>query len=324
MRRMTNASDTSLPNGDTSTVRRLFEKAWIIINPAVRQGHGADAIRQVAIEQQRAGADWRVRVSMRPGQAEALAAEAVDAGAKLVLAVGGHGTAHEVVNGLMRFDAERRTVFSVVPVGSGNDLAKILGVPEGIQPALAALRAGRLASIDLGRVGPRWFVNDIGLGLLADANRLYHSMPRLLLGPVRYMAAALGSALRNRACHLRLSSDAEARFDGPFSICSVSNGAWTGGRFYMNPRAVVDDGLLEVCVAEPVGRWEALTTLPKLRRGLHLGSPHVTSFQTASLRLESDDLEIYQVDGELNEFPRDGLEIRIARRALRVLCLSKT
>ncbi|MCX7011102.1 MAG: hypothetical protein NTW86_00805, partial [Candidatus Sumerlaeota bacterium] len=191
-------------------------------------------------------------------------------------------------------------------------------------PALAALRAGRLAAIDLGRVGPRWFVNDIGLGLLADANRLYHSMPRLLLGPARYLAAAVGSALRNRSCHLRLRSEGEARFEGPFSICSVSNGAWTGGRFYMNPRGILDDGLLEVCVAEPVGRWEALTTLPRLRRGEHLELPQVRSFQTASLRVESDDLETYQVDGELQEFPREGLEIFLAPRALRVLCLSKS
>jgi diacylglycerol kinase (ATP) len=305
----------------------LLRSAWIILNPKARQGRRSDSLRRIRLAGERLGARWTIRPSRRPGEVEGLAFEAAQAGAKLVLAAGGDGTVHETVNGLMRAESDRRPAFSVIPLGSGNDLAKVLGIPKGLEPALEALQAGRLGAIDVAGVEPvepasaaqRWFINDLGVGMAAETTRIYHALPRLIVGSARYIASALAVIARGPLVRVDIHVDGRRRHRGPLSMAVVSNGRWSGGRFLLNPHGLIDDGRLDVCLVGPLSRSRIAASLPRLMRGRHLSLQGVESCQAREIRIESDDLSVYQLDGELFPFPSGGLKIAVCPLALRAL-----
>ncbi len=309
----------SLPTESRHEMDRLFHDAWILVNPAARNGRAVEAIRALAMLQQRLGADWQVRVSMRAGHLEALAAEAAQANAPLLLVAGGDGAVHQAVNALMRLEPQRRPILGVLPCGTGNDFAKMLNLPMGLEDAMDALRSGRIAPADAVRAGGRWLINDIGMGLLAKAAKAYYSLPQPVPAPARYFAAALRAAAGGYKSSVRLLVDGQVRFEGAFSLLAISNGGWTGGRFHMNPNARIDDGRIDICVAKPLSRWQALKSLRPLTRGEHLALPAVETFSGAEARVESERIEALQIDGELYDFPANGLDIRIEPGALRAI-----
>ncbi len=257
----------SLPTESRHEMDRLFHDAWILVNPAARNGRAVEAIRALAMLQQRLGADWQVRVSMRAGHLEALAAEAAQANAPLLLVAGGDGAVHQAVNALMRLEPQRRPILGVLPCGTGNDFAKMLNLPMGLEDAMDALRSGRIAPADAVRAGGRWLINDIGMGLLAKAAKAYYSLPQPVPAPARYFAAALRAAAGGYKSSVRLLVDGQVRFEGAFSL------------------------LL----------------------------PAVETFSGAEARVESERIEALQIDGELYDFPANGLDIRIEPGALRAI-----
>src|SRR5437867_7777598 len=137
--------------------------AHVILNPAAGRGAARRAESVVARAFRAQG--WAVDVvrTEGPGHGQELAAQAVRQGARHVIAVGGDGTVHEVANGLLRSDAD--AALGVVPVGSGNDFAKLVGV-YGHDPARAVARlvTARSRRFDAGRVFDEWFVNSVGFG----------------------------------------------------------------------------------------------------------------------------------------------------------------
>src|SRR3989454_2501902 len=168
------------------TVRRLGEQvsyrplisAHVIVNPAAGRGAGERALDPVARAFRQQG--WAVEVTRTggPGEGAALAAAAVRSGAQRVVAVGGDGTVHEVANGLLRSGGA--VPLGVVPLGTGNDFAKLVGV-HGCAPATAV---GRLVTadarvFDVGRVGDERFVNSLGVGFGPAVVRARNAMPGL-------------------------------------------------------------------------------------------------------------------------------------------------
>lgn len=310
-------SDHTAPTPDVQAPVEMPRNAWVIVNPNARRGRHNRSVLRDLDECARSYPGWTSRLSMAPGQTEKVAAEAARAEADLLFAAGGDGTIHEVVNGLMPFPPSQRPIVAVMPLGTGNDFAKMLGIPKGVKEAIRAVSAGRTAPVDVGRAGSRWFINDFGAGLVAEAARAYYAMPKILGGSARYFAAFLKATAVNRQAFMRFLVDGSARLEGPLSMAAISNGAWSGGRFPLNPEAKIDDGFLNVCVARALTRGQILKALPSVLRGAHLRHPAVESFPIQSVRIESPDLEVYQLDGELYDFPADGIDISIEPKALR-------
>ncbi len=284
---------------------------WIV-NPTSGRGRGRGVAERFPDMLAERGLTGDVVVTRGPGDATEHARRAAGEGARVV-AVGGDGTAHEVVNGI----AGTRTVFGLVPVGSGNDLAKALGIPASVDDALDVIARGHTARIDLGRFDDRWFVNSLGIGFEAQVTIESRSIRRLR-GFAIYLAALAKALKKLRCADLSVQTD-DARFDGRRLLVSVGNGPRVGGGFLLTPDAKIDDGLLDVCLVAAMGRLAVLRTLPRSLDGSHVNHGAITMVRTRRLLIESSDGFPFHADGEVVDVRRHRLEIVIEPAALEVI-----
>jgi diacylglycerol kinase (ATP) len=251
---------------------------------------------------------WRTSY---PGHAEALTKQAQEN--SLIVVVGGDGTVHEALNGLLT--STKRFRLGVIPTGSGNDFARNLGVPLEPERALASLGA-RSRAIDVGMFRfrdtagttvRRYFVNSLSMGLSARANRLAVRIRPLIGGTARYRLSAIMGLLSAPSPHFRITADGRTLLDGPALNLTFANGGRFGGGLPISPDSAPDDGVLELVIVDPLGGFRALLALERLRRGAHMGMREVRSLPLSGpVRLEhphgSFDLE---ADGENLEIASD-------------------
>ncbi len=222
-------------------------KVRAILNP--RAGVAARRTRQ-AIEGGRPGwLDYAVYLTRAPGHATELAREAVDAGAEVVLAVGGDGTVNEVALGLLGSES----ALGIVPAGSGNGLARALRLPLQPRRALAALEGAERRAMDVGVLNGRVFLNVAGVGFDAAVGHAFHARGerggrRGLLG---YLYQSLRELTRYRAPRVELEIDGRPPdVRSPF-VLTFANGPQYGSSAVINPGGKLDDGRLEVVIFEP-------------------------------------------------------------------------
>jgi len=240
----------------------------------------------------------------RQGEAQELARKAAEEGRPVII-VGGDGSVHEVVNGIL--SSGRRVPLGIVAAGSGNDYAwNTLKLPH--DPAAAIERAftGQLVNSDAGIVNGRYFVNSFSVGLDADiavaagkmkkipfmsGERLYYSstLKQLLFGYHRcpWLRFSLdGGEVTGEAAHKR------------YVLMAVTNGPTYGAGFRINPTADYADGLLDICTITYTPLLRALKLLPLVQKGEHASLPEVTFFRARSVRVESQMAVNIQMDGE--------------------------
>jgi diacylglycerol kinase (ATP) len=246
----------------------------------------------------------------------------------LVVAAGGDGTSHAVVNGLLRGPRPPRAVLGWLPLGSGNDLARAAGVPGDPHAALRVLATGPVRPLDAGRVrwrdpggGPRvdWFGNSFTLGVSAAVLRLVARWGKPLGGPASYALAAVLTLLRDRPLSLSLATDggpAEAR---RCLLLSLTSGPAFGAGMCIAPGARPDDGVLDLVEVGEVSRFEALRVFPRVYRGTHVGHPAVTRRAVRTLAVATPGPAAFDLDGELytGEPPFEAEVVPGALRAVR-------
>jgi len=271
-----------------------------------------------------ARAEWGevdLALTAGPGDATRLAREAA-AGTPRVIAVGGDGTVHEVANGLLTRGAGAVPSLGVVPVGTGNDFAKMTGTAR-LAPgaAVRALATGSTRRFDVGQVWGEYFVNSIGVGLDADVARRvnqYKHWP----GAAGYVVAALQAIIHRQALRLQVEVDTE-RWSAPTTVLEIGIGPCAGGVFYLVPDARPDDGLLDVCAVGPFGLRFLLTRAPLVLRGRHTKLSEVRMARGARVRVTSADGPLTaHLDGELRSPGADTLEATLHPAALPVLVAS--
>jgi YegS/Rv2252/BmrU family lipid kinase len=300
-----------------------FGRAHIIVNPRAGRGaveRGWPAVRGVLDE---GGVAYDVTVTERPGHGTEAARTAVAGGCTFVVAVGGDGTVHEVVNGLMDDEGPRNpaTVLGVVAAGSGCDFVKTFGLPQDPADAARHLLGDTLwGKIDVGRIrctgtdgGPRtrWFANIAEAGIGAEVVDAASRMPKFLGGSV-YRIAAVKTIVRFKAkpAHIALRGRetrglhgedealADLTRDGTFSMLVVANGQFFGGGMRVAPRAVPGDGLFDVQVSHgPKG--EAVKAMQKMFKGEHIPSPHIQEYLAARVVVEGAQPILIEADGEV-------------------------
>jgi YegS/Rv2252/BmrU family lipid kinase len=275
--------------------------AHLIINPAAGRGaarRAADVVSRAFRSQ-----GWAVDMARteRPGHGQELAAEAARAGARHVIAVGGDGTVHEVANGLLRADAD--TALGVVPTGSGNDFAKLVGT-YGHDPvrAVARLVTARSRRFDAGRVLGEWFVNSVGFGFGPAVVRMRNSMPKLR-GFLSYLVPVVKTFFRFEPPLFDVAAPG-FRERGYMMMVEVCNGTTAGGSYRFAPDADPSDGKMDVCLIRRVSLPRFLLAIPRVMRGTHVTMPEVALIQTAKLVVRSPEQPlVMHVDGELREPP---------------------
>jgi diacylglycerol kinase (ATP) len=226
-----------------------------------------------------------------------LAEQAARDGCDIVVAVGGDGTLHEIVNGLMRGRPDHPPALAVIPAGTANIFARALDLPT--EPAAAArvLAEGVRRRIDVGQVNDRYFTTVAGAGLDGAVVRLASRWPRWIGGKPRHAAAGLVTLAGYRAARVRVWLDGLEQAES-LILLAAANTAWYGGGIHIAPAARPDDGLLSVVFIRDVGRLELLHLVRLAVSGKHLNHPRTGHAPAREVRAEADIPLPVQADGE--------------------------
>jgi len=295
----------------------------LILNPA--SGHGLGRKLRPRIERalREAGVGFDLVETTAPGDAVRLGREAAAAGVERILAAGGDGTVHEVANGLLEApsaaDGATRPALGTIPIGTGNDFAKLLHVYK-LPPEEAARRmaAARVERFDVGRVIGEYFDNSLGIGFDAEVARQANQTTKLS-GLAVYVVAVYKTFVSFRAPMLEVASAAHSE-TGPMMMLECSIGRSAGGGFYLTPDADPADGLLDVCLIRKVGLAKFLRYVPRVLSGKHVGLAEVAMFRTAALKIRSTDRPLLlHLDGEVRAPDSRDIEVTLEAGRLRVL-----
>lgn len=257
----------------------------IIANPTSGRGAGEPAIPAVEGLLRGLGLSFDLVRTERPWHAAELAQQASLEGYEVVVAVGGDGTANEVLNGLMQAQqagAGGKTAMGTVSVGRGNDFAYGVGVPKDMAAACQLLAQGRRHPIDVGRVvgglypQGRYFGNGVGIGFDAVVGFEAVKMTRLHGFPSYIVAALKTIFLYYRAPLVRIQYDGHEVTQLSLMV-SIMNGRRLGGGFMMAPQGLIDDGLFDLCIASQVSRARIFALIPRFMQGTQATHPAIST-----------------------------------------------
>lgn len=274
--------------------------------------------------------DPQVTFTTGAGSAAALAREALEAGERDLCVVGGDGTVNEAVNGILSAaDAVQRGArLTILPVGSGHDYAKTLGLPSGLGRAAETLRSEAFREVDVGRATyrtlegreeTRHFANILEAGVGGRVVERVNRSRKPLGGRVAFLWATLTALLSYENPAVRVEVDGRPLAEGPMNSVIVANGRYFGSGLQPAPQAELDDGLLDVVLFGDIGAGEAIRNLGRLRRGEHLGLETVKHRRGREVTAASDARVLTEMDGEL--VGRLPLRAEILPRRLRVRVL---
>ena len=260
-----------------------------LVNPASANGSTGRKWPVLARRAAELGLRGDALISERAGQLTELAAEAVHAGATRLVVVGGDGTVHEVVNGLLGAagDAE----IALLSRGTGTDFARSLGLPLKFDEAVRVALDGRVRTIDAGRAtfhhGEAWFANFAGAGISGAIARDANSSSKALGGKVSFMVSTVKVFARWKSAGVEAAVGGETRRGQMFEIVAM-NGPYAAGGMKIAPEALMDDGLLDTVLFGDVTKLDFMTTFPKIYSGRHLGHPKIELVRGTSVSIESD------------------------------------
>ena len=309
----------------------------VIYNPIAGNGRALAHWPLVEGALLEAGVHFNVVATSAPLEACELAKQAPQKYSQII-AIGGDGTIHEIVNGLMRASGERETIpLGIVPLGNGDDFAKMIPpeTPIGSKPfdwntAVRKIARGQTKLFDVGRIsgenlrpelgsGPYYFVNSFDVGFGAQSAQDLMTIPSYFKGLSAYLAAIFKTLINFPILNLRIQLDDQAPFDQPTTITAVMNGRCLGNGFWFCPDARADDGIFDLMVSQKVGRFTILRMIPKLMRGTHVDEPIVSMYRAQRVLIESKEPIAVETDGEIPYLEARHLELEVLHKRLRVI-----
>ena len=273
-----------------------------IVNPVAGRGQG-DRLRETAlVELERLFPGIETHTTRSPDHATEIARELRNL--DLVVAVGGDGTVREVANGLTGAAA----CLAIIPTGSGNDFNRTIGIPVDVHEACRVAATGATREIDFVRVlaqtadGTResGFANAAGFGF--DALVVAETRKSRRLRGLALYGSAVFRAVRDYDCPRVVIRTTENEWEQRILLLAAANGRFYGGGMAIAPDARPDDGQLDICVIDEVGRLKVIRYLPSLVRGTHGGIDEVTFYRSPTLELRFADPVSFQLDGDLPDW----------------------
>jgi diacylglycerol kinase (ATP) len=279
---------------------------FVIVNPVSGRGRALRAERDVADFLAASGRSAEFGRSQSSGDVQEQAARAAAEGYRYVVALGGDGAFHHLIEGLLGTEA----IAGFFPAGGGNDIARDLGIPEDPVRAAKAFLHARAKKVDVIRVsfrsgGVAHFIGAGGMGLDAEAAHLANTRFRGWPGAARYVAGALTIFFREPAYELRAELDG-MQWNGRVLFAAVTNGTSYGSGIRIEPAARMDDGWLNVVLVGDIGWAQLFEALPAVLTTGDVRMKEIQRFRCRRVRLEVDRPAMVHGDGEsLGESPAE-------------------
>jgi len=300
----------------------------LIVNPTSGRGTAGESLSTIRKLLSELGVEHGLVLTERPWHAAELARAAVREGCEVVVAVGGDGTANEVLNGLMlaKKAGEGQAALGVLCVGRGNDMAFGLRLPKELEAGCATLAGDNRRTIDVGLVRGglypegRYFGNGVGIGFDAVVGFEALKMTRLS-GFVSYLVAALKTIfLYFKAPTVEIEAQ-DLHLTMPALMVSVMNGRRMGGGFMMAPDALTDDGLFDLCIAREVSKARIFALIARFMAGTQASHPSITTARSPHISVRAlEGVLPAHADGETLCTEGTTLELVIQPAALEIVC----
>jgi len=280
-------------------------KTELIVNLTAGGGKPRPYLKTIFKYLKENGFNFKVSYTSHHGEAIELAQKAADKGIELIVSIGGDGTVNEIVNGIMK--SKNNPSLGIIPLGWANDFIKSTDIPSDIIKACKILVRGKIKKIDIGVINNQiYFANICGVGFDAEvahlANQLKNRHPNWnSLNAFVYVFATIKKLLSPFSCR-----NVKIKFDGQeihskILFIAVSNGKIYGGRFKITPEAILDDGLLEICLVEEMGRFKYLSIIPKVFKGTHASIKGINFYRAKEVVIQFSEPVLAQTSGEVIE-----------------------
>jgi YegS/Rv2252/BmrU family lipid kinase len=305
------------------------ETTTVIANPRAAAGRVGREWESLTGAVRSALGDLMIVRTQHPGHAWELAAEAVRSGSTTILSMGGDGTHHEVMNGIMATqEAPGDIAFGVLPAGTGGDFRRLLVGASDVPSCAAALVSAEEALVDVGWMGfvgrdggqhERHFLNMVSFGVGGLVDEYVERAPKILGGKVTFLAATLAAFATYRHATVRLTLDGKYLGEWMVNNVEVANGRYSGGGMCHAPMARLADGLFDVVVFARSSLLYDAGTLRRIYSGTHMQDRTVHHFQGRHLEAETvtEHPALLDVDGEpLGRIPA---EFKVVPSVLRLL-----
>jgi len=296
----------------------------VIVNPLAGRGYAKRISSLISDTLKALGAHFDLIHTSMAGEAIDLAREAAADGFDTIVAVGGDGTSHEVINGMLSHrNGSTPPVLGCIPAGSGNDFAVMSGAPENVQKACEQIVAGQTRLVDVGRITvddhiTRYFDNAVGIGFDGWVTREAYKY-QFVRGMALYIPVVLKTIFSTMQ-PMRVTLDIDGQVTEQTIVMAVlCNGPREGGSFLIAPKARFDDGKLDVNITQWMPRLQLLGMVPRFMKGTHVTDPRVSLCQAEHVRLVSDDPLLLHVDGEIICGECHSVEVGILPSALRII-----
>ena len=304
-------------------------KIAAVVNPQSSSGKTGRTWSDISARLEARLGPIETRFTQRPGHAISLARELLEQGFDRIIAAGGDGTINEVANGFLRDDQpiSPAACLGILPLGTGGDFRRTLGIPRSIPEAIDVLAAGNTLRIDVGKASfrnqhgqpeARYFVNLLSFGMGGEVASRARNFLTPLGGTLAFLYASAIALLRYRRKQVRLTLDGHAAAS-PFSIYNVAvgNGRFHGGGMQACPTAILNDGIFEVTVIDYMSPFQVIVDFPVLYSDNIYRHPKVHHLRASRLLAEAGEPVPIEVDGEpLGALP---LEITVLPERLPVV-----
>lgn len=290
-----------------------MERFFAIVNPAAGGGRSAKLAAPALARLREGGLHIDVIASTAPGHAAQLAREAFGQGYRRFIAVGGDGTAHEILNGVFSAGAaQRRISLGFLPLGTGNSFLRDF-TTDGAEASLQAMLAGRKRSVDLMKLthsgGEIYSFNLLSIGFTADVGALTNRRFKGL-GHLGYLLGVFVCVAQLNRRVFALRCDDEKEWDERRCLfLTFSNSKYTGGTMMIAPDADPSDGLIEFVRWGPIGRLGLVRMLPKLYNGTHVKHPLASRRGVRHVEFNVPAAVDVMIDGEIVSLPCQTLDI---------------
>ena len=268
----------------------------VILNPRA----GSVRERATIVKRIRHLPDVEIRQTARKGDATRFARVALRKGCNMIVAAGGDGTLNEVVNGIgMNGSCVR---LGLIPLGTGNDFARTLGIPTDLDEAIAVLAAGHARAIDLVRVTSdrvRYFVNVSAGGFSMLVNEKLTAKMKKTWGPLAYLRSAVAALPELRAYRTEVSVGQGKRLSLSLYNVVIANGRYVAGGTLIAPKASITDGLLDIILIKERSAADLALLAAQVALGKHLTSDAIVFRRAAKVTVNSKPGMWFNVDGEL-------------------------
>jgi YegS/Rv2252/BmrU family lipid kinase len=265
-----------------------------IVNPVSGKGNSSKVISLIKEVMDSYNCTYEIKITEKVGDAKLFAEEVKTKNFSVIVSVGGDGTLHEVVNGMVGGTQK----LGVIPSGTGNDFARALNIPFNLREAIEILVKQNSVLIDLGRLNGKYFVNFCSIGLDALIAQEANKIKKYFSSTYAYIIGVVKALNKFKSLEVDLVID-DKKYNEEIMLIAVCNGSYYGGGMKIAPQAKISDGEFDICIVRKMSKLKLLFLFPTIFKGKHIKYKEVKIYRGKDVEVFSKCNMHVNADGEI-------------------------